>query len=728
MSAGEAGVGDQGWEEIRRYIARALLRVFIPCMVFVALTVGILSSIPTLYPERLAVAVATGLGAIVPWIYRRRNKNLRGLAWALSSILLITVGGVLFTGGLFEPAYVAMLALLAMGAWFVSNRAIAAYVVAFFTLGLITTQLMEAGVIAPKPLPDGRWYTGVLTTLAVTIGFTLATVRTLLRGALYQTKKTSLILESVFAAIDDTVILLDEDLNIVSVEDAAPASVPVFHGAPWHELLEFPTLVRGEMVQSVRDTLTRFTAKDGPQRVVVRIAPAEDDIRFFEITAASVAPTLAVQSTGLAVLVRDITEDMRQREHWSQFQKMEAIGQLASGIAHDFNNILTGIRSSAEVLAEDASSEQTELLELIIDSSERAGLLTRRLLAHGARATPEPEVIEVTQRIRETIGLLQKTLDRGVDISLESPARELAVRMDETLLQGTFLNLALNAAQAMPNGGHITFRTDTKTVDAEFAQGIRGSPEPGEYALIEVKDTGEGIPLELQDKIFEPFFTTKTRGEGTGLGLATSYQSLRAAGGGITVESRPGHGALFSIFIPLHTEAFDPPRSPPPVAPANPRLSEAHPNARVMVIDDEAAVRKSLHLALSGRAYDVESCDNGAEALARLAETSFDVVVLDMLMPIMSGRDTFYAIQELPNPPSVLVTTGYAEDEQLRQMLDDGLFGVVYKPYAIDTIVAELERAQSERSGGRPETPRQPSAVSPAATASASHDAARSDN
>jgi len=245
----------------------------------------------------------------------------------------------------------------------------------------------------------------------------------------------------------------------------------------------------------------------------------------------------------------------------------------------------------------------------------------------------------------------------------------------------------------MPDGGSLKFRSDSVTVDRAFAQRLRRELEVGEYAVIEVIDSGEGISPEVQEKVFEPFFTTKQSAGGTGLGLSTSYESVRRFGGTITVDSVPGKGSTFSIFLPRITSAHTPPVNSFKTAPQPPVWE----GARVMVVDDEAPVRRSLEIALSARGYRVESFGRSADALAALAQRSFDVVILDMLMPTMSGREVFDSIQSFPTPPPVIVTTGFSEDEDLKSMRARGLFSVVFKPYVMNHLVAELERARADQ-------------------------------
>ena len=693
-SSSETSGKPREWEQVTEYAARELLRVFIPSTAVCSCIAVVLSIVPSFYPERLIVGCAFGSTILLPWIHYRRGDVFKGLTYLLTSLFAVCVGGVLFSGGIFEPAYIALLALLVMSAWFVSTRFVIWFIVGFLGLGLFTTQLMHAGVIAPKELPDGTWYAGVLTTLAIVMGFTLVTVRTLLRNALQNAERKSTILNSVFAAIDDTFVLLDSNLAVVPVDESVSPAPVELCGLSFEQLLDHSTESPVDTQCSVREFLKTVAPGTSPRRVTSQITTAHEGKRFIEITAASVNPCSHLQRPGIAVLLRDVSDETHRRELLARSQRMEAIGKLASGIAHDFNNILTGIKSSASFLLEDAPPDRAELLGIIVNSSDRAALLTQRLLVHGeGRRGASNPALDVTDMLSESIGLLENTLDRRVRLVAELPADAIHVNVDAALLQGVFLNLAINAAQAMPDGGKIVFRASTITAQQALAQRVHEALDPGTYAMVEVEDNGPGIPLELQSRIFEPFFTTKSRGEGTGLGLSNTYESLHQSGGGIAVQSTPGSGSKFSVFLPLMTEEIvKPARDRDPVS-----QTRVSPGSRVMIVDDEFGVRRSLQIALVARGYVVESFEQGAKALEALSQTSFDVVLLDMLMPGMTGREVFNEIQKLAAPPPVIITTGFAEVEDLKFMRAQGLFGVVSKPYHMATIVEQLERAHALR-------------------------------
>jgi signal transduction histidine kinase/DNA-binding NarL/FixJ family response regulator len=496
-------------------------------------------------------------------------------------------------------------------------------------------------------------------------------------------------MRSVFSAIDDTVILLDSNFAIADQKVNASYKARGFDSSYFERILDHD-LGPAKGGVTARAFLKRHLSVDQPQRVLVKQRHGYDKTYYHELTAAVLDASSGTRQ-GMVVVLRDVTQQETQRERLTHAQQMEAIGRLSSGIAHDFNNLITGIQSAAEFIREDIPEDVHEFLDIIVGSSERAALLTRRLLLHARKSSYDAlESLKVDELIRESIGLLQRSLDRRVKLSTVFASPGMLVNADATLLQGIFLNLAINASQAMPEGGLLEFRSRESVLDPTTAAGVHHSLQAGKYAVIEVIDSGNGIPAEIQDKIFEPFFTTKSAGNGTGLGLSTAMDVLRRSGGYMTVKSVEGAGSTFTIYLPVVDGAapsMERIPSDPTVVPSI--------DASIMVIDDEPAIRRSISLSLTKLGYHVESFRNGPEALTRLKTEVPDIIVLDMIMPGMSGRQVFDLIQQLPNPPAVIVTTGYAESDDIFSMLQRGLFSVVSKPYKIHEVAAEIERALS---------------------------------
>jgi signal transduction histidine kinase len=348
--------------------------------------------------------------------------------------------------------------------------------------------------------------------------------------------------------------------------------------------------------------------------------------------------------------------------------RMESLGQLAGGLAHDFNNMLTGILGHAELLTLKAAAdpELARHAQLILGASERAGKLTQQLLTFSRKRKPVLEPVALNQLVRSVVAILERSLDPRIRIVTDLDADPDWLEGDAASLESALLNLAVNARDAMPEGGTLAFRT---------------SREGGSLRL-DVQDTGSGIPAPILDKIFEPYFTTKEVGKGTGLGLAAVYGTTQEHGGSIEVESREGSGTTFTMRLPA---ALDSPsaRAALPIRSVGP-LS-------ILAVDDEPAVLESLTGMLVGLGHAVCSASTPSQAIQILRENQVDLVILDMVMPEMSGRDVLDRIRMLRTDIPVLLTTGYY-GEPVKDFPEGAAVRLLRKPYR----QAELARAIAE--------------------------------
>jgi signal transduction histidine kinase/CheY-like chemotaxis protein len=393
-------------------------------------------------------------------------------------------------------------------------------------------------------------------------------------------------------------------------------------------------------------------------------------------------------------------EEKKLREELRQSQKLEAIGALAGGVAHDFNNLLTAINGYA-ALAIEALPESDPVrqdLEEIRKAGARAAELTRQLLAFGRRQVLKPQVVDLSAAIAGVERLLRRLIGEDVQLVTERCGGEARVRVDPGQLEQVLVNLAVNARDAMPGGGTLTLRTSAVTLSEEEA---RRYPEgcPGEWACIEVRDTGVGMEPRTLARVFEPFFTTKERGKGTGLGLSTVYGIVRQSRGFVSVESERARGTTFRIFLPR--ERAEPCTAAPLPAPARAPVRSARPGETVLVVEDERQVRALLEAQLAAEGYAVLSAGDGASALA-LAERHagrIDLVLSDVVMPHMSGPQMAERVKALHPEARVVFISGYAE-EAVAQHGQVGLADAfVGKPYALpnlaSTIRGVLDRARA---------------------------------
>lgn len=399
--------------------------------------------------------------------------------------------------------------------------------------------------------------------------------------------------------------------------------------------------------------------------------------------------------TRMSGVSTDITERKAQeveRERLSvalrQAEKLSAIGQLAGGIAHDFNNQLTAILGAAEVLSGTAKTEdERELIADIITATTRSADLTRKLLAFSRRGQLRDAVVDVHGVVHEVAAIVRRSVDRRITVRVDLDAGRHLVRGDASELQNALLNLSLNARDAMPSGGTLTIGTRTLRVTDEDRAAFPNL-ERGDYLRVHVTDTGTGMTREVQDRLFEPFFTTKPVGRGTGMGLASVYGTVTSHKGSVQVETAPGRGSTFRVFLPLIEASLPRPSSPSvAVAPIAP--------CRVLVVDDEPLVRERLERTLKGMGHRVESARGGWEAIDRFSATreGFDVVFLDVVMPDLNGRDVLQALRQLTPTVRVVVTSGFAQEGDVQAMLDAGAQAFLQKPFLTSALMQTLSEA-----------------------------------
>lgn len=384
----------------------------------------------------------------------------------------------------------------------------------------------------------------------------------------------------------------------------------------------------------------------------------------------------------------DITERKRLSEQLAQAQKMEAIGQLAGGVAHDFNNSLAGIIGAAEVLRYEAGAveKRENLLDLIILAAERAGKLTQKLLAFSRKAPKASSPVDVLAIVKDVTEILARTLDRNIQIRVDAQAANTWVVGDDALLQNAFLNLGINAGHAMPAGGALGFKLMTRTLDGAFCDAVPFDLAPGDFLEIEVRDTGTGMSPEVRDRIFEPFFTTKEQGKGTGLGLSAVYGSVQDHHGAITVDSEPGRGTTFHIYLPL--------ASRDQVTPAATALPEEG-TGTLLFIDDDDLLRVTGRAMLERLGYTVFTAEDGRAGieLFRARKGQIDLILLDMIMPAMGGREALARIRDLDPDIPVVMCSGFSKGDDLANLGEYALAGFLHKPFRGVELAQVVARA-----------------------------------
>ena len=390
----------------------------------------------------------------------------------------------------------------------------------------------------------------------------------------------------------------------------------------------------------------------------------------------------------------EITEQKRLENQLRHAQKMQAIGELAGGVAHDFNNLLVGILGSADLLLaavreRGVDVEVQDLVRTIRRASLRAADLTAQLLAFSRKGILRTEVVDMHHQVDEVVRLLGHTLDRRIRIQRQLEAPRAEVLGDPSQLQNALINLAVNARDAMPEGGTLCFRTRQVEVSPSEA-GEGGGLQAGPHLELSIQDSGVGIPTPYQERIFEPFFTTKATGEGTGLGLAAVYGTVQSHHGVVTVASTPGRGTTFQILLPMAPPCA--PTGEGPGAPSAPEL--VHGEGTVLLIDDEELVRVLGAAMLRRLGYQVRTAEDGEAGLEVYQQhrDEIDAVVLDLVMPRIDGRETLRRLREIAPDLPVLVSSGFADAERSDDFLHRAADGFLRKPY----LAGDFSRAISD--------------------------------
>ena len=410
---------------------------------------------------------------------------------------------------------------------------------------------------------------------------------------------------------------------------------------------------------------------------------------FLEITASPVRDADG-RIVAAVEVIRDVTRQKQLSSQLLQAQKMESIGRLAGGVAHDFNNILTTIMgySDLAILRLGTSDPETKSdLEQIRNAGEKAAILTRQLLAFSRKQSMEPRILDLNRLISDMSKMLERMI--GEDVVLDfRPGEDLPmIKGDPAQLEQVLMNLAVNARDAMPGGGHLAI--ETRAVEIGRDQSIGGhSVAPGRYVMLTVADDGCGIPPEIREKVFDPFFTTKEPGKGTGLGLATVFGIVKQHGGAIHLYSEVGRGTAFKIYLPAgdgekESEEAGEAASPP----------MAHGSETILVVDDEPLIRTLAVDTLAPLGYNIIGAASGDEALEILGRTHapVDLLISDIIMPGMHGAELARRVREIYPGIRVLFMTGYLDSTVMEGM--DPEATVLVKPLSPSALAASIRRA-----------------------------------
>ena len=407
----------------------------------------------------------------------------------------------------------------------------------------------------------------------------------------------------------------------------------------------------------------------------------------------------------IVVTARDVTERQKLELQLRQAQKMEAVGRLAGGVAHDFNNLLTAILGYCNLMLDDvpAGDPLRKDLDEIRAAGERAALLTRQLLAFSRRQMLQPQKLDFNALVRQTEKMVRRLVGEDVELAISLAESLGPVVVDPASIEQVLVNLAVNARDAMPMGGRLTLETAMVDLDAAYADS-HATVIPGRYAMLAVSDTGEGMDAMTRARIFEPFFTTKEQGRGVGLGLATVYGIVKQSGGYIWVYSEPGHGTSFKMYFPEATDVVD-------VADASGDAAETttaggkQGNAKggtetVLIVEDEDVVRALACQVLRRYGYLVLEARDGLDAL-RIAERHqgvIELLVTDLVMPHMTGRDLAQRLTDRRGNMKVMFMSGYTNHAVVHRDLTPGSV-FLQKPFTPDSLIRRVRSVLDGESG-----------------------------
>ena len=528
-------------------------------------------------------------------------------------------------------------------------------------------------------LPSPERYFTIYAVYGLIITLILTLNRQAYHRAMSKTASRESLLSSVFQSINNPLMILDQQLNIRQLNAAAKSLEDRIQQAYQVDLLDI-------------DVYDLETLSYRPLKELVDVEASEIRTAKISITihrqlhwySLTTSPhRLGNQVKGVVVSISDVTE----QHQLMQTQKINAVGILANGIAHDFNNMLGAINSSTELLFLDLEEEHHDLLNIISEASERSANLIKQLQLFSKQRSNQTTTVDLHQLIHDVSLVLESFTQHAHTVELNLCDEALLISGERELLQSMLMNLGMNAIQAMEGRGKLWFKTSVGVFADDEGRGIP-------MISIEVSDEGVGITPEVQVRIFEPFFTTRDIGEGVGLGLTAVHSAVKRHHGRIEVESLVGQGSTFRILLPLDRSLHLPAPTPPPV-----NLDTDLSNKRILIIDDEPLVLKSLQTMLEAIDLYVETVESGDEGMARLRTSDdFDFIILDMLMPYKNGHEVFMELQQDFAHIPVILSSGFYPENSVRDMEANGLAGKLHKPYGLEEVKQVITRVLERQS------------------------------
>ncbi len=493
--------------------------------------------------------------------------------------------------------------------------------------------------------------------------------------------------ELTFNSITDVVLVLDLNMRVLRANEAAIQLA----GQPWESM-------KGQYCRDLFQCLNQADEECLSVWSPTRLQSLVSEIHCgkngasYEVT---ISPVINPQGmvTRLVKIARDLTTQKLLEGELRQAQKMEAIGTLAGGIAHDFNNLLTVVQCCAQMLIDNQAVQETatEELQAILEAAKRGTTLAKQLLVFSRKEVPlgQKQLVDLNETLRSVWKMLERGLPKTLTLQKRLGANLPKVHADNGHLEQVIMNLAVNAGHAMAPGGTLRIETKNETLGADFCR-VHPDARPGDYVLLTVTDTGHGMDKQTMERIYEPFFTTKEVGQGTGLGLSVVFGIVQEHDGFLTCESAPGVGTTFGIYLPVASQLELPIQ---PVA--EPKAALPGGTETLLIVDDEAPIRRLLERHLGRLGYHILTAMDGEMALRRYAEATEagnrpQLVIMDLGMPHMSGWVCLEKLRQFDSQAKVVVATGYGDPTMENRVLEHGALGFMSKPYNLNDVAKKL--------------------------------------
>lgn len=659
-----------------------LQRVLWAVIIGVSLMTGValvLGHRRTLVLGAIALGIVSALALLGRWGHTRGASVVASLGLlALAGYAMASANGLNDSAIVMLPGVFILTNILLGPRWLFTVTALAS----LLTLGIAHAEI--TGLLDTPMRGQVRYIAAfevlvILWVIAVVVYYVVST----LGQALADTAKAHASARAVFDAVNEAIFIHDPKTGVVL--DANETTMHMYGFGERSVIgMTIEDLSSGEPPYDRAHAMEHLkrAIEEGSQSFPWRSRRANGELFWVEV---SLRYAMVESQPRILAVVRDVSERRELERRVQEAEKLTAVGRLAGGVAHDFNNQLVGIIGNAEFLRRclpaDGDDRLLHSVDAILDSGERAADLTRQLLAFARKGRDRAVAVDLHRLIFEVVALMERSIDKRISIERELSASRAVVLGDPSALQNALLNLAINARDAMPEGGRLRFATEN--IEVRSAQNAGAKLAPGRYVRLAVSDTGTGMTPEVSRHAFEPFFTTKETG--TGMGLAAVYGTVREHEGSVELDTEPGRGTTFTLHFPLTSQEPAPSPQPPSVAPQEER-------GRVLVVDDEPAVARVARDVLTAIGYEVDVSEGGRAALERFAPERYDIVLLDITMPDMDGVEILHRMRELEPRVRVLLMTGHASDTIRERLRDYPDVRILSKPFSNERLASAVRR------------------------------------